>query len=132
LVEEGLGYLAKTWHSDGGVTLQRFTKQGLRFLAIAWGGSIHQHHCVKAACLRLFEAEGQRLNLLHCHLKMFLSSFPLTYRCRSDARDRLSQAGIAQRAIAPVYEYGIDLWATSHVFKAGHRLRLEDSSSNFP
>jgi putative CocE/NonD family hydrolase len=31
-----------------------------------------------------------------------------------------------------VYAYTIDLWATSHVFKAGHRLRLEVSSSNFP
>ena len=31
-----------------------------------------------------------------------------------------------------VYGYTIDLWATSHVFKAGHRLRLEVSSSNFP
>ena len=31
-----------------------------------------------------------------------------------------------------VYEYTIDLWSTSHVFKAGHRLRLEVSSSNFP
>jgi uncharacterized protein len=31
-----------------------------------------------------------------------------------------------------VYEYAIDLWATSHVFQAGHRLRLEVSSSNFP
>lgn len=31
-----------------------------------------------------------------------------------------------------VYEYTVDLWATSHVFKAGHRLRLEVSSSNFP
>ena len=31
-----------------------------------------------------------------------------------------------------VYEYTIDLWATSHVFKPGHRLRLEVSSSNFP
>jgi putative CocE/NonD family hydrolase len=31
-----------------------------------------------------------------------------------------------------VYEYTLDLWATSHVFKAGHRLRLEVSSSNFP
>ena len=30
------------------------------------------------------------------------------------------------------YEYKIDLWATSHVFKAGHRIRLEISSSNFP
>ena len=31
-----------------------------------------------------------------------------------------------------VYEFNIDLWATSNVFKAGHRIRLEVSSSNFP
>jgi len=31
-----------------------------------------------------------------------------------------------------VYEYTIDLWATSHVWKEGHRLRVEVSSSNFP
>lgn len=31
-----------------------------------------------------------------------------------------------------VYEYAIDLWATSAVFLAGHRIRVEISSSNFP
>jgi hypothetical protein len=31
-----------------------------------------------------------------------------------------------------IYEYTIDLWATSHVLKPGHRLRVEISSSNFP
>jgi len=31
-----------------------------------------------------------------------------------------------------VYEYTISLWETSNVFKAGHRIRLEVSSSNFP
>jgi uncharacterized protein len=31
-----------------------------------------------------------------------------------------------------VYGYTIDLWATSNVFKAGHRIRVEISSSNFP
>ena len=31
-----------------------------------------------------------------------------------------------------VYEYRIDLWATSNLFKAGHSIRLEISSSNFP
>ena len=31
-----------------------------------------------------------------------------------------------------VYKYTIDLWATSNVFKAGHRVRLYLSSSNFP
>jgi hypothetical protein len=30
------------------------------------------------------------------------------------------------------YEYTIDLGATSNVFKAGHRIRVEISSSNFP
>ena len=36
--------------------------------------------------------------------------------------------------IAPgdIIEYEIDLWATSNLFKAGHRIRLEISSSNFP
>lgn len=31
-----------------------------------------------------------------------------------------------------VYKFNIDLWATSNVFKKGHRIRLEVSSSNFP
>jgi len=31
-----------------------------------------------------------------------------------------------------IYEYTIDLHATSNVFKAGHRLRLQITSSNFP
>ncbi|MCY3693612.1 MAG: CocE/NonD family hydrolase [Chloroflexi bacterium] len=31
-----------------------------------------------------------------------------------------------------VYAYEIDLWATSHVVRTGHRLRIEVSSSNFP
>ena len=31
-----------------------------------------------------------------------------------------------------VYEYSLDLWATSNLFKKGHRIRLEISSSNFP
>ena len=31
-----------------------------------------------------------------------------------------------------VSRFTIDLWATSHVFLPGHRLRVEISSSNFP
>jgi len=31
-----------------------------------------------------------------------------------------------------VYKYTIDLWATSNLFKAGHRIRVYISSSNFP
>ena len=30
-----------------------------------------------------------------------------------------------------IYHYNVDLWATSYVFKAGHRIRVEVSSSNF-
>jgi putative CocE/NonD family hydrolase len=48
------------------------------------------------------------------------------------ARYRTSTA--QQELIEPgtVYAYTIDLWATSNVFKAGHCIRLEISSSNFP
>jgi len=31
-----------------------------------------------------------------------------------------------------VYEYSIDMWATSNVFLPGHRIRIEISSSDFP
>jgi putative CocE/NonD family hydrolase len=31
-----------------------------------------------------------------------------------------------------IYKFTIDLWATSNVFRKGHKLRLEISSSNFP
>jgi putative CocE/NonD family hydrolase len=31
-----------------------------------------------------------------------------------------------------VYKFNIDLWSTSNVFRKGHVLRLEISSSNFP
>ncbi len=49
---------------------------------------------------------------------------------RARFRDSLSDPS----PITPgkTYEYGIDMWATSHVFKRGHRVRLEITSSNFP
>ena len=31
-----------------------------------------------------------------------------------------------------IYKVSVDLWATSNVFKKGHIIRLEASSSNFP
>ena len=31
-----------------------------------------------------------------------------------------------------VYELTVDMWETSNVFKSGHQIRLEVSSSNFP
>ncbi len=49
-------------------------------------------------------------------------------------RARFRDSLAAPSPIVPdrVYEYRLDLWATSHLFKAGHRLGLEVSSSNFP
>ena len=48
------------------------------------------------------------------------------------ARYRTSAAAPSLLDPGRVYRYEIDLWATSHVLFAGHRLRLEISSSNFP
>jgi hypothetical protein len=48
------------------------------------------------------------------------------------ARYRNSTASAELIEPGKVYEYKIDLWATSNVFKAGHRIRLYVSSSNFP
>jgi uncharacterized protein len=50
------------------------------------------------------------------------------------ARYRNFAHGQAPSLIEPgrAYEYEIDLWATSNVFRAGHRIRLDVTSSNFP
>lgn len=50
------------------------------------------------------------------------------------ARYRNFAHGEAPSLIEPgrAYEYEIDLWATSNVFRAGHRIRLDVTSSNFP
>src|SRR6266487_2568977 len=49
-------------------------------------------------------------------------------------RYRNFSKGEAPTLIEPgkAYEYEIDLWATSNVFKAGHAIRLDITSSNFP
>ncbi len=49
---------------------------------------------------------------------------------RARYRESTTQAKLIQPD--EVYEYVIDLWATSNVFKAGHSIRLDISSSNFP
>src|SRR5690606_4954085 len=49
-------------------------------------------------------------------------------------RARYRNSMSAPELIEPreIIEYEIDLWATSNVFKPGHRIRVEISSSNFP
>jgi len=49
---------------------------------------------------------------------------------RARYRDSTTQA--IEVVPGKVYKYSIDLWATGNVFKAGHRIRLYISSSNFP
>lgn len=50
------------------------------------------------------------------------------------ARYRNAAKGEAPSLIEPgkAYLYEIDLWSTSNVFKKGHRIRLDITSSNFP
>lgn len=48
------------------------------------------------------------------------------------ARYRNSPVTAEQLVPGKVYKLEIDLWSTSNVFLAGHRIRLEVSSSNFP
>ena len=48
------------------------------------------------------------------------------------ARYRDSQSQPSLMSPDEPYEFRIDLWATSHVFLPGHRLRVEVASSNFP
>jgi putative CocE/NonD family hydrolase len=48
------------------------------------------------------------------------------------ARYRDGAMHISELVPEKVYKYTIDLWATGNVFKAGHRIRLYVSSSNFP
>jgi uncharacterized protein len=49
-------------------------------------------------------------------------------------RAKYRDSQIAPTPLSPgkVYSFSIDMWATSNVFRAGHRIRLEVSSSNFP
>jgi len=49
-------------------------------------------------------------------------------------RARVRESQSEPKLINPgkVYEFTIDMWSTSNLFKAGHRIRLEVSSSNFP
>ncbi len=48
------------------------------------------------------------------------------------ARYRESTKQATEVVPGKIYKYTIDLWATANVFKAGHRIRLYISSSNFP
>jgi putative CocE/NonD family hydrolase len=54
--------------------------------------------------------------------------------CDGIIRGRYSASPATSQLLEPgrIYEFEIDLWVTANVFKAGHAIRLEVSSSNFP
>jgi hypothetical protein len=54
--------------------------------------------------------------------------------CEGLRRARFRDSNESPALIEPgeVYEYTIDMWETSNVFKAGHRIRVDLTSSNFP
>ena len=54
--------------------------------------------------------------------------------CDGIVRARFRRPNQPPELIEPgqVHRYEIDLWVTSNLFLAGHRIRLEVSSSNFP
>ena len=54
--------------------------------------------------------------------------------CDGIIRGRYREGTSEQELLEPgrVYKFTIDLWPTSNVFKAGHRIRVDISSSNFP
>ncbi len=49
---------------------------------------------------------------------------------RARYRESFSEPKLME--LGQIYELHLDMWATSNVFKAGHRFRLEVTSSNFP
>ena len=48
------------------------------------------------------------------------------------ARYRIPRTPASFITPGEIYKYEIDLWATSNLFKKGHQIRIEVSSSNFP
>jgi putative CocE/NonD family hydrolase len=48
------------------------------------------------------------------------------------ARYRVSETEPSPITPGQIYKYEIEVWPTSNLFKAGHQIRLEISSSNFP
>jgi len=57
---------------------------------------------------------------------------------RASAREAFPAPGVIRPArpkpVEPgrVYQYNVDLWATAITFKAGHRIRVQVTSSSFP
>ena len=83
--------------------------------------------------LRLFEAEAPTHNRQFLERRIAYRMQEVEFRKVNAALlDRNKRRIATLLETGKVYEYTIDLWATSHMFMAGHCLRVEISSSNFP
>lgn len=78
-----------------------------------------------ASSARDTDFTGKLLDVFPGGRALLLADGILRARYRDAATARLLEPGA-------VYELSIDLVATANLFKAGHRIRLEVSSSNFP
>ena len=54
--------------------------------------------------------------------------------CDGILRARFRESSTQPTLLTPeeVYRFEVDLWSTAQVFKAGHRLRIHVTSSDFP
>ena len=50
----------------------------------------------------------------------------------ADPRDTATYAEVSELEPGEVYEWKIAVWPTARVFKAGHRIRIDVTSSDFP
>ena len=111
--------------------------------------SIHERHDVLVFLGRVLEADlevtGPITMTLHASSSALDTDFTATLCdvhpdgkaiivCEGIRRARYRDSVTDPVLMTPgeVYEFTIDLWQTSQVFKAGHRLLIEVSSSNFP
>ncbi len=77
------------------------------------------------ACLVDVYPDGKALNVADGIIRASAGD-----SCRYPAEFRQTPPGLIKPG--RVYQYMIDLWATAITFRAGHRIRVEITSSNFP
>src|SRR5208283_5663446 len=98
-------------HPDARVCFERHCQHSTSAFPIRESSAFHQHHCVEAAYLGLFEEVGKGLGLMQRRLKMIFSGSPLTCRCRANACDRMREAKDREQR----YCSGVDQLANQRV-----------------
>jgi putative CocE/NonD family hydrolase len=88
------------------------------------------HRAVSSAC---------SISTNHLVSMAFVAASTSACLCARNLLDGITRARYRESASAPKlmearkpYLFTIDLWSTGNVFRPGHRIRLEISSSNFP